>query len=177
VIVVSPRSRLAETVARYRPVRAVSLRSPGVEAFDGFTLPEACVLDLAFNDIAEARPGLVAADEAHVQALIDFARGWDREGPLLIHCYAGISRSTASALAVAAALAPERDAAELAATLRRLSPEATPNPLVVRLADDLLSREGRLVEAVRRIGRGAEAFEGRPFALALDAGFDRRPAH
>ena len=64
--------------------------------------------------------------EGHVRALLDFARSWDRRAPLVIHCFAGISRSTAAAYSVAAALAPKRDEAELAATLRRLSPSATP---------------------------------------------------
>ena len=103
-----------------------------------------------------------------MRALLDFARRWDRKAPIVIHCFAGISRSTAAAYSVAAALAPTRDEAELAATLRRLSPSATPNIRLVSIADRLLGRQGRMIAAIGSIGRGADAFEGVPFALKID---------
>ena len=86
----------------------------------------------------------------------------------MIHCYAGISRSTASAYIIAAALAPSRSEGELASTLRRLSPSATPNPRMIALADELLHRNDRMVDAIHSIGRGADAFEGAPFAFKID---------
>jgi len=84
----------------------------------------------------------------------------------LIHCWAGISRSSAAAFAIACDRNPgfERDIAD---ELRRRSPSATPNRLMVRLADDLLRRDGRMVDAIDGIGRGAEAREGEPYALPL----------
>ncbi|TIP32357.1 MAG: protein tyrosine phosphatase, partial [Mesorhizobium sp.] len=91
----------------------------------------------------------------------------DRAKPMVVHCYAGISRSTASAYIIAAALAPKRDEAELAKTLRFLSPSATPNPRLIAVADMLLGREGRMIAAVEAIGRGADAFEGIPFELSI----------
>ena len=54
-------------------------------------------LRLAMNDICQPQPGLVLPCETHVADLINFARDWDRQAPLLIHCWAGISRSTAAA--------------------------------------------------------------------------------
>jgi predicted protein tyrosine phosphatase len=123
---------------------------------------------LSLHDIAEARDGMILPGELHVRKLLDFARSWDLAKPMVIHCYAGISRSTASAYIVAAALAPDRDEFELAGTLRRLSPTATPNPLLIELADGLLGRQGRMVDAVRQIGRGTEAFEGEPFMLGIE---------
>lgn len=66
------------------------------------------------------------------------------------------------------ALRPERDPAEIAETLRRASPSATPNARLVEIADDVLARGGTMVDAVRAIGRGQTAFEGTPFALDLD---------
>lgn len=168
MIVVAPRSCLPAVLREHAPSRAIALRSPDADPY-GFELPKHAVLDLAFNDIAEDREGLVSPAAKHVAAMLAFARAWDRQAPLLVHCYAGISRSTAAALIVAAALMPERDEAELGQTLRRLAPEATPNPYVVRLADGMLGREGRLTDAVERIGRGAEAFEGTPFVLPLQS--------
>ncbi|TIX80640.1 MAG: protein tyrosine phosphatase, partial [Mesorhizobium sp.] len=89
--------------------------------------------------------------------------------PLVVHCYAGISRSTASAYIIAAALAPKRCEVELAETLRALSPTATPNPRLIAVADTLLDRNGRMIGAIQAIGRGADAFEGTPFELKIDA--------
>jgi predicted protein tyrosine phosphatase len=85
----------------------------------------------------------------------------------VIHCYAGISRSTAALYIAACALQPERDEGALASDLRRASPSATPNRLLVEIADGLLGREGRMIAAIAGIGRGAEAYEGTPFHLAL----------
>ena len=87
---------------------------------------------------------------------------------MVVHCWAGISRSTAAAFIAVSALNPQRDVAELARTVRALSPSATPNARLVALADDMLSRGGTMVDAVRAIGRGAFAAEGDPFFLTLD---------
>ena len=65
-------------------------------------------------------------------------------------------------------MAPKRDEAELARTLRALSPSATPNPRLIAVADALLDRNGRMIEAIQSIGRGADAFEGTPFELDID---------
>ena len=110
---------------------------------------------------------MVTPDEAHMNELLEFVRAWPREAPLVIHCYAGISRSTAAAYATVCALLPERDEAEIATALRAASPTATPNARLVALADRALRREGRMVRAIEAIGRGQDAYEGEPFSLAL----------
>ena len=123
-------------------------------------------LRLAFHDIVEPIPGLTAPDRDLMRAVLDFGRNAAHQRVLLIHCWAGISRSSAAAYAIACDRNPgfERD---IAIELRRRSPSATPNRLMVRLADDLLERNGRMVEAIDGIGRGAEAREGEPYALPL----------
>jgi predicted protein tyrosine phosphatase len=124
-------------------------------------------LRLDMNDIATEIPGLVAPAEAQVVKLLEFVRAWDRQAPLVIHCFAGISRSTASAYITTLALEPERDAFELAAELRALSPSATPNPRLIAFADKLLGRNGEMIAAIEGIGRGADAFQGEPFDIVL----------
>lgn len=121
-------------------------------------------LELRFNDIAEPRVGLTPPDAALVGEILAFGRD---AATLAVFCYAGVSRSTAAAYAVACqATAPGREA-ELAQALRSLSPAATPNPLMVALADAALARGGRMVAAIAAIGRGAEAFEGPLFEWRL----------
>lgn len=119
------------------------------------------------SDITEAREGEILAGAAHIQRFIDVAEGWDRAAPLLIHCYAGVSRSTAAAFIAACMLRPDRSEAEWAGAIRAASPTATPNLHLVRLADDMLGRGGRMADAIAAIGRGADCFEGVPFALEI----------
>ncbi|MFZ3337905.1 MAG: protein tyrosine phosphatase, partial [Xanthobacteraceae bacterium] len=88
--------------------------------------------------------------------------------PIVIHCYAGISRSTASAFVSVCALNPARDENSIAQALRRASPTATPNIRIVSLADKLLDRDGRMIAAIETIGRGALAAEATPFRLDLE---------
>jgi predicted protein tyrosine phosphatase len=160
-------------------LRALNGVTAGLQSFDLLTLlsPDyppvdwsafACErhLQLAFHDIVEPVAGLTAPDRDLMQAVLDFGRDMTHHGALLIHCWAGISRSSAAAYAIACDRNPgfERD---IAIELRRRSPSATPNRLMVQLADDLLERNGRMVEAIDAIGRGAEAREGEPYALPL----------
>ena len=100
--------------------------------------------------------------------LVEFVQRWDRKAPMVIHCYAGISRSTASAFASICALSPHRDERSIAQALRRASPTATPNTRIVSLADRLLGRDGRMIAAIETIGPGAFAAEAEPFRLDLE---------
>lgn len=122
---------------------------------------------VAISDIVEAQDGHILPGDAHVEEVIAVARDWDQTEPLLIHCWAGVSRSTAAAYIATCALSEARCEFELARTLRERSPTATPNALMIRVADRLLKRQGRMIEAVAGIGRGEDCFEGVPFALDL----------
>lgn len=168
MIWVCPLSQVDRTVATTQADRLVSLLAPGTAMIRPAVILERNHLWLSLHDIAEPQEGMTLPGEAHMRTLLDFAKSWDRARPLVINCYAGISRSTASAYIIAAALQPKRDERELARTLRRASPTATPNIRLISLADALLDRRGRMVEAIQSIGRGADAFEGVPFALDID---------
>jgi predicted protein tyrosine phosphatase len=124
-------------------------------------------LILGMDDITGPLDGYVAPADEHVTRLIAFVRGWDRAAPLVMHCYAGISRSTAGAYVAACTLNPQRDERAIARELRLASPTATPNSYLVSLADRALGRGGRMTAAIEEIGRGVMAFEGDPFRLKL----------
>ncbi len=122
-------------------------------------------LKLTFNDINSDTQGLISPRIADAKRLITFIENWDQKQPMLIHCWAGISRSTASAFAALCILRPNSDEMELAQELRTASPSATPNKMITSQVDQLLGRNGRMLNAVEVIGRGANAYEGRPFIL------------
>jgi predicted protein tyrosine phosphatase len=131
------------------------------------TVPADNHLFLRMHDICEPMDGHVAPDAEHVADLVQFVRGWDQAAPLVVHCWAGISRSTAAAFVSVCALKPERDEREIAWAIRRASPTATPNLRIVAFADVMLKRDGRMLTAIEAIGRGALANEGVPFGLDL----------
>lgn len=122
---------------------------------------------IAVSDIVAAQPDAILANEAHIADALDFARRWDRARPMVVHCYAGVSRSTACAFIAACALRPDLDEAAIAAAIRARSPTATPNAHFVALADAMLARGGRMIAAIEAIGRGVDCYEGQPFHLDL----------
>jgi predicted protein tyrosine phosphatase len=149
----------------------VTLLAQGVPATPrGIERTNHLVIDV--DDICDPLEGCTLPDVHHIETLLDFAQRWDRASPLVIHCWAGISRSTAAAFAAACARSPDRDEVEIALALRAASPTATPNGRIVALADALLGRGGRMLRAADRIGRGLPAMEGTPFTLSVDP-----PAH
>ena len=123
---------------------------------------------LDMDDINDHIEGYVVPAEEHVGELLRFVRAWDRANPLVVHCYAGISRSTAGAFVTACALNPQRDELSIARALRAASHTATPNLRIVRLADQMLGRDGRMVRAIDAIGPGLAAYASEPFRLDLE---------
>ena len=164
---VCPLSRLAETLAATGAGTVVSLLTGPSQALPAMAGKRHLVLDVA--DIAVAQPGYTLAGEAHIMTLLDVVRTWDRSAPLLIHCFAGVSRSPAAAFAAACLLRPDAEAASIARELRRAAPSATPNPRLVALADAALGRRGRMIAAIDAIGRGQDCFEGEVFRLEMPA--------
>jgi predicted protein tyrosine phosphatase len=164
---VCPKSQVAILTERIRPSHLITLLDPA----DMMPTPDGISghrhLKLGMHDTAHAAPGKTPPDGMHVRELLLFARGWHRSQPLLVHCWAGISRSTASAFAIACMLNPPGLEGALAQRLREQAPHAQPNPRIVALADAILERDGRMVEAVDAIGPGKIVFEGVPFALQL----------
>lgn len=167
MIVVCPLHKVERVVEDHKPSHAVSLLGSDHEMPQIASLAPDRHLKLSFNDISAPMEGYVPPGESDVSTLVEFIRGWDRAAPMLIHCWAGVSRSTAGAFIAQCVLAPEADELELAKRLRVASPSATPNRLMVAHADALLGRDGRMSDAVAIIGRGADAWEGNVFQLQL----------
>ena len=124
-------------------------------------------LVLGVDDISLPMDGYTAPAQDHVQQLINFVGAWDRTTPMVMHCFAGISRSTAGAYVAACALNPERDEMQIAWDIRRASRTAQPNSRIVSIADRLLKRDGRMVRAIDAIGLGDAATEASPFRLDI----------
>ena len=164
---VCPKSQVAALSERIRPSHLITLLDPADEMPTPGGISGHRHLKLGMHDTVHAAPGKTPPDEMHVKELLLFARDWHRKQPLLVHCWAGISRSTASAFSIACMLSPPGQEGVIAHRLRAQAPHAQPNPRIVAFADALLERDGRMVEAIDAIGPGKIVFEGVPFALQL----------
>jgi predicted protein tyrosine phosphatase len=154
-----------QTVARLKPWGLITLLDPAtmIETPEGVSTDRH--LKVGVNDINVAADGLVSPKEDHVASVLSHGRDWDIKSPLLIHCWAGVSRSTASAFMIACQRNPDVAPARIAGMIRSLSPTATPNRLLTSIADDMLGRGGAMVDAIDAIGRGEDCWEGTPFEL------------
>ena len=167
MILVTPLSAVEETIRRYRPSHMVTLLSPEhmIETPPG--LAADAHLQLGINDVADANFAESPPAEHHIERLIGFGRGWNAEAPMLVHCWAGVSRSTAAAYILLCDRLGAGCETDVASALRYRAPHAFPNPLMIRLADRALGREGRMVRAVETMGRGAIVAEGECVELPI----------
>ncbi len=153
------------SVARLKPWGLITLLDPATM----IATPEGVTpnrhLKVGVNDINGLQDGLVTPKEAHVASILEHGRLWDTTLPLLIHCWAGVSRSTASAFMINCMTNPDTPPARIANMIRTLSPTATPNRLLISIADDMLGRNGAMVDAIDAIDRGEDCWEGTPFEL------------
>ena len=165
---VCPLSAVPDTVARSKASHLLTwLQDEIVVETPRLILPDRHIR-FHIHDISEPLPGYVQPGREHIDQLIEFALDWGGRGPIVVHCWAGISRSTAAAYTALCAINPEASEALIATRLRQASPTAYPNRLMIRLADAALGRDGRMVRAVEAIGRGVPAGEAEPFSIAAD---------
>jgi predicted protein tyrosine phosphatase len=128
---------------------------PDPQAFQSFGEHRRTLL--RFHDEIEMRPGVVLPTREHVAEIIAFGSSLadsaraDREGHLLVHCHAGISRSTAAMATLLAQVYPARDEASIFARLLAMRPKAWPNSRMIGYADEMLGRKGRMLQALGRL--------------------------
>jgi len=166
-LLVTPLSALSETIRAHNPSHLVTLLSPGhmIDTPEGYAAESH--LRLGINDIADPAAGIDPPAPAHITALLAFARGWNGERPMLLHCWAGISRSMASAFIILCdRMGPDREI-EVARAMRRRAPHAAPNRLLVAHGDAALGRKGRMMAALNAMGPPVPAEEGMPTRFPL----------
>jgi predicted protein tyrosine phosphatase len=132
---------------------------------------------LHFDDAIEPAANIALPRREHVEQILAFGHAFRRDraerpqAHLLIHCHAGISRSTAAMATLLAQAHADEDEEHIFARLVAIRPQAWPNSLMIGFADELLSRDGRLNAALRRhYGRRLTA---RPELAAAMRGLNR----
>jgi predicted protein tyrosine phosphatase len=114
-------------------------------------------LALRFHDIIEPTPGMYAPSREDVERLLVFGReiGEPAGSHFLIHCHAGVSRSTAATALILAQAHPDRPASEALDAVVRMRPRAWPNLRMLEFGDALLGRDGEIVAAAGAMYRRA----------------------
>jgi predicted protein tyrosine phosphatase len=135
-----------------RVTHVLSILDPGCpdpEAFSAFDPHQR--LELRFHDVIDAEPGWIAPEQRDIERMLVFGRELTkgRDNHLLVHCHAGVSRSTAAATLVLAQSRPDRPAEEVLLAVVRHRPRAWPNLRILELGDALLGRQGEIVDAAR----------------------------
>lgn len=106
------------------------------------------ILRLDFDDSADPHES-GSPRAGHIREILGFGKTVPEDGRLLVHCLAGVSRSTAAAWAILCARHPRRSADELFREVLDLRPIARPNVLMTALADKALKRQGTMVDVLK----------------------------
>jgi predicted protein tyrosine phosphatase len=136
----------------------VSIGSPNTTVPDGFEPSNPLHLRLQFDDVTSEMPTF-GRDQVrpprrdHIQQLIDRGEEFLEAGLVYCHCAAGISRSTAAAFILHCLHRDPGAEEEAMQAVLEDNPFASPNRLMVELADDLLDRAGAMLAAVETIQR------------------------
>lgn len=134
--------------ARFHPEHLISINSTRGPVPKGLETYAGNKLVLRFDDIiwpTNGQSNFVSPSRAHVVQIVEFARSIDK-GHLLVHCRAGISRSTAATLIVLATRMGPDYADQIEEQVRRMRPVVRPNDLMLELADDVLGWNGMLAD-------------------------------
>jgi predicted protein tyrosine phosphatase len=127
---------------------------PDPEAFQAYDPHHRTTL--RFHDIIHPMPGMILPQPQHVEAILRFGDDLAQSGStpaaghLLVHCHMGVSRSTAAMLTLLTQIHPDESEDWLFERLTEIRPQAWPNSRMIAFADDILSRRGRLIGALRR---------------------------
>lgn len=122
-------------------------------------------LELRFDDIIDPVPGLIAPSADQVASILAFGSRLEPGANLIVHCHAGISRSTASMTLILAQAMPEQPAEAILGTVLDIREKAWPNLRIIEMGDRMLGWDGRLVDAACGLYR--LQIERRPHIAAM----------
>ena len=150
-IIITGLYEMPEHVRNLRPSHLISVIQPELQPARPPEIRESRHLRVQVHDVSEPDGWSVIPEAEHVHEIAAFVDAWDPGGgSLLVHCYAGVSRSTATALVAHSIKTGDPFAS--ARALREAAPHAAPNRRIVLLADAVLGLGGSLVEAVETMG-------------------------
>jgi predicted protein tyrosine phosphatase len=107
--------------------------------------------DSSFASTQDA--GTVVPQPEHVADILSFGRQLSAHTHLLVHCHAGVSRSTAAMTLILAQAVPDVPADRIFGEVLRIRPQAWPNLRMLEFGDAMLARRGELAAAAAGVYR------------------------
>ena len=150
------RTAVSKTIKRHGVTHVLSLTDADKRPFLHPSFNKVNWLWLKFEDVLDAKDYYAPSPE-HVQTILEWGSRLPSDAVLLVHCEAGVSRSTATALAL---LVQERGVDQIDQCVEYLlsvRPQACPNPLITLYADQQLGCGGRLHAASEEVAKKAVA--------------------
>lgn len=150
MLIVSPLDQAQSSYAEHAPVRVISLLSEDEDMpqFAGLDADNHLKLYVE-RDMCSA--SISTAAKTRAAEIIQFVSKWDKSGNILIHCNYGVSRSMAAAFIVLCIMRGPGKETAIADEIRKLAPHADPCPLIVDYADELMGRDGEMIDAVENL--------------------------
>lgn len=151
-VYVSSRSQVSKVTGKVGATHVLSLLDPGKRPW---LHPKTELKNwklFIFEDVIDPNYDR-APTKDHVEQILAWARNLPPDAVLLVHCEAGISRSTAAALAILVQYHGIDQIDRCVDLLFGVRPESAPNPLIAKYADELLNCNGKLLDAARKLNQ------------------------
>jgi len=148
MIALSGLAGVKNALCDFQPVKLVSLLDAPLMPATPDVIERENHLKLELNDISDPTEGLILPNEEHVERLLAFGKNWTPSERLLVHCWAGVSRSSAALLILLAQKNRGREA-DMVSLVRSRAPHIRPNRRLIELGDRALGCQQRLASAVR----------------------------
>lgn len=145
---VCSKSQVYERVKKIDATHLITMLDPDDHMYKPVSIKQENHLFLKFED-EESDEHLLAPTMLHCQRILDFGEKLPDDAITVVHCFAGISRSTAAALALHVQRHHDIDAAR--AWLAKDRPQAMPNMLMAQHFDKLLGMNGKFLQLCDQI--------------------------
>jgi predicted protein tyrosine phosphatase len=149
-VFVCNRSAVSRRTSQLGATHVLSLLDPGKKPFLHPNTDRQNWLLLHFEDnLEENEPN--SPTREHVKQILEWGKHLPDDAVVLVHCEAGVSRSTAAALALLVQNQGTDKIDECIAHLLEVRPQACPNPLITKWADEFLGCNGQLHEKAEAV--------------------------
>ena len=149
-VFVCSRTAVSKMTSKVGATHVLSLLDPGIRPFLHPKTDKNNWLLLHFEDnINECE--LNGPTRNDVKHILEWSKMIPADSTLLVHCEAGVSRSTAAALAILVQYNGIDKLDQCILDLLAVRPQACPNPLITKWADDELKCNGKLHNAAEKI--------------------------
>lgn len=143
---------------RVNATHVLSLLDPGKRPILHDDTPLQNWLLIHFEDVHNMY-AYYAPKEEHIIQFLEWAKKLPDDAILLVHCEAGVSRSTAAAMAILVQYHGIDKIDECIQAIHDVRPQCCPNPIITELADRILGCNGEFHSKAQKSAKFTELFK------------------